>query len=122
MATTRERQIFIVRAEVIDANYNLGNLTNFPKKFDSESATYNSDEDRVAAALLDATAEYDDVEKTIIRAIKSSGRVAQKCSLETYDGRKIRHYEVGSIPPVVVPDPEPEPETPTEEPGEGEGT
>jgi len=105
---TRKREIFIVRAEVIDANYNLGSLSNYPKKFDSESSTYNESVDRCADCLLDATAEYDSTEATIIRAIKSSGRIAQKCSLETYDGRKIRHYEVGSIPDVVVPDPEPE--------------
>lgn len=113
---TRERQIFIVKAEIIDANYAVNNLQNYPKKFDSEASTYAESEDRIADALLDATAEYDSTEATIIRAIKSSGRIIQKCYLETSDGRRIKEFKTGNIPPVeyTPPEPEPEPETPTE--------
>ena len=105
---TRQRVIYIVKAEVIDANYNIGSLSNYPKKFDSEAATYDSSEDRCRDCLLDAIAEYDSTEATVIRAIKTSGRIIQKCYLETADGKRIKHYEIGAIPDVVVSDQEPE--------------
>lgn len=105
---TRDRQIFVVRAEVVDANYSLNSLSSsYPKKFDSENAKYDGSEDRCDECYRDARAEYDTVGSTIIKAIKTSGRIAQKCSLETFDGEKLLHYEWGSIPPVQIPDPTP---------------
>ena len=112
----RQRQIFIVRAEVLDANYSFNPLDNtYPKKFDSESSTYAEAEDRVMVCQYDATAAYDTVEAAMMTAIKNNtSRVIQRCSLETVSGQIIRHFEWGKIPSIVIPDPtpnaQPEPE------------
>ena len=101
---TQERQIFIVRADVVDANGAFNPLSGYPKSFDSKTSPYNGDIDM---CLNRAKAEWHD---TVSAMLKSNvGRQLQTAVLMTADGRIIGEpFHLGAIAPVVVPDPEPE--------------
>ena len=114
---TQERQIFIVRAEVVDANGALNPLVldnvTYPAKFDSKVSPYNGDIDK---CLNYAKAGYHHV---VEHMLKRDDRQLQTCVLMTADGRIIGEpFHKGAIAPVVVPDPEPETNG-NENPGEG---
>ena len=98
---TQERQIFIVRADVVDANGAFNPLSGYPKSFDSKNAPYNGDID---LCLKRATADWHEV---IGAMLKRDDRQLQTAVLMTADGRIIgQPFHTGSIAPVVVPDSE----------------
>ena len=116
---TQERQIFIVRAEVVNSSGGYQPLTldgqTYPVVFDSSLGVYSGDIDK---CLRYAQAEW---HKVVGRMLKDDTPQLQTCVLMTADGRTIGNaFHKGAIAPVVVPDPEPE-ENP-EEPTEPEGT
>ena len=99
---TQERQIFIVRAEVVDANGSYNPLSGYPKSFDSKNSPYNGDID---LCLKRATADWHEV---IGAMLKRDDRQLQTAVLMTADGRTIgQPFHTGAIAPVVIPDPEP---------------
>lgn len=109
----QERQIFIVRADVVDANGAFNPLSGYPKSFDSKTAPYNGDIDM---CLDRAKAEWHDAVSAMLKS--NVGRQLQSAVLMTADGRTIGEpFHKGAIAPVVVPDPEPE-EPVEEEPTE----
>lgn len=113
----QERQIFVVRAEVVGSDGGFYPLTldnkTYPLTFDSKVSPYNGDLDK---CLRYAQAEWHHV---VEHMLKRDDRQLQTAVLMTADGRTIGEpFHKGSIAPVVVPDPETEPEN-NEEP---EGT
>ena len=99
-----ERQIFIVRADVVDVNGVFNPLSGYPKSFDSKTAPYNGDIDM---CLDRAKAEWHDAVSAMLKS--NVGRQLQTAVLMTADGRIIGEpFHKGAIAPVIVPDPEPE--------------
>ena len=112
---TRDRMIFVVRAEVVDSNGAINPLsldgTLYPQYFDSKAVTYSGDTDK---CLDYAKAEF---HKVCAHMLKRTDRQLQTCVLMTSDGRIIESFHKGAVAQeeYTVPDPEPE------EPGEGGG-
>lgn len=118
---TQERQIFIVRAEVVNSSGGYQPLTldgqTYPVVFDSNLGIYSGNIDK---CLNYAKAEW---HKVVGRMLKDDSPQLQTAVLMTADGRTIGEpFHKGAIAPVVVPDPEPTPEETPEEPTESEGT
>jgi len=116
---TQERQIFIVRAEVVNSSggfqaLTLDNVT-YPVIFDSNLQTYADDIDK---CLNYAKAEW---HKVVGYMLKHDDYQLQTAVLMTADGRIIGEpFHKGAIAPVIVPDPEPEENgNENENPGEG---
>ena len=105
---TRERQIFRVHAEVVDANGALNPLTldgvTYPRTFDSKISTF---EGNIEKCLNYAKAEWHHVCEHML---KRDDRQMQVCFLMTADGRIIESFIKGSIAPEEYTPPEPEPE------------
>lgn len=97
------RQIFVVHAQIVDANGTFNELTNYPKKFDSHAIAYGDDVD---AAKRAATGEY---HSTLGTLYGRSDRQLQAVMLMTADGFMLKQESIGQI--AELPDPEPEPET-----------
>lgn len=103
---TRERQIFRVHAEVVDANGALNPLTldgvTYPRTFDSKISTFSGD---IEKCLNYAKAEWHHV---CDHMLKRDDRQLQTCILMTADGRIIEKFSKGSIAPEEYTPPEPE--------------
>lgn len=99
---TQERQIFVVRADVVDANGAFNPLSGYPKSFDSKTSPYNGD---IGMCLDRAKAEWHDAVSAMLKS--NVGRQLQTAVLMTADGRIIETFHKGAIAPVVIPDPEP---------------
>ena len=111
----QERQIFIVRADVVNSSGGFQPLTldgtTYPVTFDSNLPVYSGNIDK---CLNYAKAEW---HKVVGYMLKHDDYQLQTAVLMTADGRTIGEpFHKGAIAPVVVPDPEPEenPENPTE--------
>ena len=112
---TRERQIFRVHAEVVDANGALNPLTldgvTYPRTFDSKISTFAGD---IEKCLNYAKAEWHHV---CDHMLKRDDRQLQTCFLMTADGRIIESFKKGAIAPEEYTPPEPEPEPEVEPEG-----
>ena len=84
-----KRNIFIVDAQIVDANGNFNKLTGYPKLFDSRS--YNNDIDK---ALLRARGEFYD---TVGAMCKRDDRQLQTAILMSADGFVIERSSIGEI-------------------------
>lgn len=84
-----KRNIFIVDAQIVDANGTFNKLTGYPKLFDSRS--YNNDIDK---ALLRARGEYHEV---IGAMCKVDTRQLQTAILMSADGFVIERFSIGEI-------------------------
>lgn len=114
----QERQIFIVRAEIVNSDGGFQPLTldgaTYPVIFDSNFNIYSGDVDK---CLNYAMAEW---HKVVGHMLKNNDRQLQTAVLMTADGRTIGEpFHKGAIAPVVVPDPEPTPEPENNEEPEG---
>ena len=101
-----DRQIFVVRAEIVGSDggfypLTLDNVT-YPQVFDSKAITFNND---IQKCLNYAKAEY---HKVCEHMLKRDDRQLQTCVLMYSDGRVIEPYRFtkGALAPIVVPDPE----------------
>lgn len=99
-----KRQIFIVNAEVVDANGTFNTLNGYPKTFDSKN--YGDD---IEKTRLRAEGEYSE---TYGAFCKRDDRQLQTVMIYTADGFLIDHKHIGKI--ADLPDPEPEPNETTE--------
>ena len=110
---TRERQIFIVRAEVVDSNGSWNALTldgtTYPQSFDSKTSTFSGD---IEKCLDYAKAEF---HKVCAHMLKRTDRQLQTCVLMTCDGRIIDSFHKGLIYPESYQDPVPVEESEPEE-------
>lgn len=95
-----KRQIYIVDAQIIDANGVFNKLNGYPKSFDSRN--YEND---IAKAQKRATGEFAD---TWGAMCKRDDRQLQAVILMTADGFILDKKAIGAI--VDLPDPEPGPE------------
>ena len=84
-----KRNIFIVDAQIVDANGTFNKLTGYPKLFDSRS--YSNDIDK---ALLRARGEFYD---TIGAMCKRDDRQLQTAILMSADGFVIERSSIGEI-------------------------
>ena len=100
------RQIFIVNAQIVDANGTFNHLSGYPKKFDSDS--YEGDIDKTQRRA------EGDMSEVWGAMCKRDDRMIQTVMLYTVDGFLIDRKTNGGFP---APEPEPEPE-PEEEPEE----
>ena len=91
------RQIFVVHAQIVDANGTFNELDGYPKKFDSH--TYSDD---VEKARNRAEGEYHDVMSAFC---KRDDRQLQAAMLMTADGFILKQESKGAI--AELPDPEP---------------
>lgn len=95
-----KRNIFIVDAQIVDANGTFNKLSGYPKLFDSRS--YSDDIDK---ALLRARGEF---HNTIGAMCTRDDRQLQTVVLMSADGFIIEREAIGQI--ADLPDSEPEPE------------
>lgn len=92
------RQIYIVRASVVDANGAWNELKDYPKTFDSKN--YDNDVDKTRKrAEGDAAKVWSDMCKVDTRQV-------QLVTVSTADGFDVLRYVDGALVP--LPDPEPE--------------
>lgn len=94
------RNIFLVCAQIVDANGTFNQLSGYPKTFDSRS--YSGEVDR---ALKRAKGEF---HKTYGTMCDRDDRQLQTVVLMSADGFVIDTQHIGAIP--ADPEPEPEPE------------
>lgn len=92
------RQIFIVSAQIVDANGTFNFLNGYPKTFDSKN--YDGD---INKAQLRAEGDYSEVWGAMCKA---DTRQVQTVVLSTVDGFKLESKTRGAFPE----EPEPEPE------------
>lgn len=110
------RQIYIVRASVVDANGSWSELTGYPMTFDSKNYIKNHGEEAVNIARKRAEGEAADVWSDMC---KVDNRQVQLVTVTTADGFEVLKYEDGKL--AELPDPEPEPEPAPEPTPEPEG-
>ena len=91
------RQIFIVTAEVVDANGTYNAISGYPKKFDSNS--YDGDIDKTQRR---AEGDFSEAWGAMC---KVDTRQIQTVTLRTIDGFQLEKRTMGRFP-----EPEPEPE------------
>lgn len=91
-----KRNIFIVDAQIVDANGTFSKLNGYPKTFDSRS--YNNDIDK---ALLRARGEFYD---TVGAMCKRDDRQLQTAIVMSADGFILERESIGAI--ADVPDAE----------------
>lgn len=96
-----QRQIYIVEANIIDANGTYNNLSSYPKIFDSR--TYDNDIDKTRRRA------EGDMSEAYGAMCKRDDRQLQTVLLRTADGAVLDRKFIGRI--ADLPDPEPEPET-----------
>ena len=84
-----ERNIFIVDAQIVDANGTFNKLSGYPKLFDSR--TYSDD---INKALLRARGEFYD---TVGAMCKRDDRQLQTALLMSADGLLIEREAIGSM-------------------------
>ena len=84
-----ERNIFIVDAQIVDANGTFNKLSGYPKLFDSRSY-----DDNIDKALLRARGEFYD---TIGAMCKRDDRQLQTAILMSADGFVIEREAIGAI-------------------------
>ena len=99
-----ERQIFIVTAQIVDANGTFNYLEGYPKRFDSKHYS-----DNIETARKRAEGEF---HTAFGNMCKVDTRQLQTVTLETADGFQIDRKFIGEIADMV--EPEPEVDTPTE--------
>lgn len=99
------RNIFIVNAQIVDANGTFNNLSGYPKNFDSRS--YSGDVDK---AKRRAEGDMSEVWGAMC---KRDDRKVQTVTLSDIYGNQYGKKSFGYLV-----DPEPEPEEPVEEQGE----
>ena len=113
------RQIYIVTAtQVVTSESNpqgvYGNVTNYPKTFDSRNyeATEQNPNGNAELAFIVAQADYADVVKQLSLA---HNRAMWAVTLTRADGVLVERKSYGAFPDMTPqPEPEPEPEEPTE--------
>ena len=91
-----QRQIFLVTAQIVDANGSFATLDGYPKTFDSRN--YSNDIDK---AQRRATGEFADVWSAFC---KRDDRQLQTVMLMTADGYVLDRRAIGAI--AELPDPE----------------
>ena len=96
------RNIFIVNATLVDSNGNYSTITGFPKTFDSESYSGNTE-----TALRRAKAAYH-AQLGLNYAV--DGRTMQTVTLVQVNGQLIMRESEGAFPPDPEPEPAPAPE------------
>ena len=97
------RNIFIVSAQIIDANGTFNNLQGYPKIFDSKS--YNNDVDKAKRRA------EGDMSETWGAMCKRDDRQIQTVTMTDIFGNQYGKKSFGNFP---APAPEPEPEEETE--------
>lgn len=100
-----QRQIFVVAAQIVDANGTYNVLSGYPKAFDSH--VYGDDVDK---ALARATGEY---HNTLGPLYSRADRQLQTVMLMSADGMILKQEHIGAIADLPDPEPEPEPESET---------
>ena len=101
-----KRQIYIVEANIVDANGTYNNISGYPKLFDSR--TYNNDIDKTRRRA------EGDMYEAFGAMCKRDDRQLQTVVLMTADGNMLERRSTGRI--ADLPDPEPTPEEPEPEP------
>ena len=97
----KQRQIFIVVAQVVDANGTWNMLDGYPAKFDSKSYDHDIDKTKSRAS--------GELGKVWDAMCKADTRQLQSAFVMTADGFIVEGPKVrGQLAPVVIPDPEPE--------------
>ena len=96
------RQIYIVNAQIVDANGTFNFLSGYPKTFDSRN--YQEDEDKARRRA------EGDMSEAWGAMCKRDDRQMQTVILIAADGFVIEHACIGAIADLPEPEPEPEPE------------
>lgn len=91
-----QRQIFIVNAQVVDANGTFNSLSGYPKTFDSRS--YGNDIDKTQRRAIG------DMSETFGAMCKVDSRQLQMVMVMTADGFIVEKKSIGRI--ADLPDPE----------------
>ena len=97
------RQIYIVRASVVDANGSWNELDDYPKTFDSKTYEKNYGENAVNIAKKRAEG---DAAEAWSKMCKVDNRQVQLVTVTTADGFEVLKYEEGKL--AERPDPEAE--------------
>ena len=97
-----QRQIYIVEANIVDANGTYNNLSGYPKLFDSR--TYDNDINKTRRRA------EGDMSEAYGAMCKRDDRQLQTVLLRTADGALLDRKWIGRIADIPEPTPEPEPE------------
>lgn len=97
-----QRQIYIVEANIVDANGTYNNLSGYPKLFDSR--TYDNDINKTRRRA------EGDMSEAYGAMCKRDDRQLQTVLLRTADGALIDRKWIGRIADIPEPQPEPTPE------------